>query len=678
MYPQIPFFKYAFFFASGIVSAKYFPISSIYSAYAIIASLTLAYVSILFTHKPSLDNSQTQISLSLIGMSLVFTIAFTQVNQNNRIQHNNHFSNFSSIEFIDGVISERPQEYERSSFISLDIKKIYTKAQWSNSSGKILIKSFHNGVKQSLKCGDILIVKGNPSAITNNPTINTFDTKGYYALQNIFHVMNVQSQFIRQYDIDYFYSIKRYSAECALYFEKIIDQFINDKDNAGISKALLLGNRTNLDKDLKKAYSNAGVIHVLAVSGLHVTILFGLFQFFFRKWMIGSRNKEKTGIILLLIILWIFAFITGLSASVIRAVVMFSIYLIALWLEKRNDLSNTVFASIFLMLLVNNNFIFDIGFQLSYLAVLGIIWPYQWLSKRYESSNKILNYIYQALMLSFCAQLFTSPIILFYFHQFPTYFLIANLLIVVLTNIVMVFLVALLSFSWLSPIASFIGKLTESLLYISNKIVAYIEYLPKSNIEEIHISLIQVLALYLLLLAIIEIVRKKKFHSAYWILIASLMYAGSAFYEAWKINKQRKLLFIADSTFILAHQVGSSVYFGTNYNNLSPNIKKELQNIGIKKFNVNKRNIQSSSLQVIGGMAFLEISYKDLYPSKIDGFKKAGITGLVCKNLSNKTTNIYWLKKNTTFPITRYSKQLHLSYITLNLKDIISIPITTK
>ncbi|SIS42048.1 competence protein ComEC [Zobellia uliginosa] len=202
------------------------------------------------------------------------------------------------------------------------------------------------------------------------------------------------------------------------------------KDELSIIQALLLGQRNDISEETYTDYKNAGAVHILAVSGLHIGILLLLLQFLLRPL---ERLPKGKGIKLALtvILLWGFAFLSGLSASVVRAVTMFSFLAYSMYLNRPNNTFNILALSMFFILLaIDPNLLFQVGFQMSYTAVLAIVWFYPRLQKLWLPKNLVVRKAWELLSVSIAAQLGVLPIGLFYFHQFPALFFISNLLIV--------------------------------------------------------------------------------------------------------------------------------------------------------------------------------------------------------------------------------------------------------
>lgn len=240
-----------------------------------------------------------------------------------------------------------------------------------------------------------------------------------------------------------------------------------------VLKALVLGERRTLDLETKKAYTDAGAIHILALSGLHIGLLL-----WFLNMLLSPLKKLKHGKYLILMLsviaLWFFAFITGLSASVVRAVTMFSFVAYALFLNRPTSALNTLALAYLFTLLVQPLFLFQVGFQLSYCAVFAIVWFQPKFSKIWQPKTKVMRYIWALLTVSMAAQLGVLPVSLFYFHQFPGLFFISNLLILPWLGIILFLGFVILIWSSLGDIPNVIITSYNTLIYTMNSCIQWI------------------------------------------------------------------------------------------------------------------------------------------------------------------------------------------------------------
>ena len=319
--------------------------------------------------------------------------------------------------------------------------------------------------------------------------------------------------------------------------------------------------KDELDFEVKQAYATAGAMHVLAVSGLHVGIIFLILN-----TLLAILDTSKKGrivkAIILLISLWSYAMITGLSPSVLRAATMFSFVIIGTVLNRKSSIYNTLAASAFFILIINPNLLFEVGFQLSYVAVLGIVYLQPIIYKRIYTRWWLLDKVWAITAVSIAAQIATLPLTLFYFNQFPVYFMLSNLLVIPSA-------VVILSLGILLFVTSPIPFISESIGWVLNKFIEglnfgikEIEVLPNSLIEGLSINVLECLALYIIIILLLrglEIRKLKTINYAFFLalifiindLIEDIALANSKSMIVYHINKNQAIDFIDGTSNVL-------------------------------------------------------------------------------------------------------------------------------
>lgn len=293
------------------------------------------------------------------------------------------------------------------------------------------------------------------------------------------------------------------------------------QDNFELAMALLLGDKQYLEAETKSSFSNAGAMHVLAVSGLHIGILLQVILLFFRQFSkFISRNKA---IVTALIIIWLYALLIGLPASVVRAAFMFSVVYIGMIFSKNNHSINALFFSAFVLLLFQPNWLFDVGFQLSYLAMLGILTTYKPISTLWYFKNKYLLKVWQGIIVGLSAQVFTFPLVLYYFHQYPNYSILTNLFLMVIIGAVMVSgLISLLisAIPFVNQLSYYVfGKLLELMRWG----IAQVQELKMSIAQGFDLTIFHVFVVFLLVLLLVFVKWKKKLVIVYFIGITAIL-----------------------------------------------------------------------------------------------------------------------------------------------------------
>lgn len=280
-------------------------------------------------------------------------------------------------------------------------------------------------------------------------------------------------------------------------------------DNVGVISAITLGKKDELDRNVKQVFSMSGGSHVLAVSGLHVGIIYMVLL-----WLTGflPRNKIFSVVshLLTILCLWCYAFICGLPASVVRSAIMFSLISVATIIERRNVSLNAVFTSAFIMLIYKPLYLFDIGFQLSYAAVISILLFYKKFYYTLPLKNKILKWGWSMICVSAAAQIGTLPLTIYYFHQIPTYSLITNFIVVPAAFLIICLSVAMLAMSSIHTLAYIAGYSADSVTDLLRSGVDYIASQPYSVIGGLNIGPWMVIGMFAVILSFYTFTESRK------------------------------------------------------------------------------------------------------------------------------------------------------------------------
>lgn len=368
------------------------------------------------------------------------------------------------------------------------------------SSGKILITiEADSGRKYLPDYGDILLIPAIYHSLEPAYNPGEFNYKLFMANRQIYFQSFVKRNQFQVLNGDAGNPVISF----ALTFrKKLIDKYnayLPDPKAAALASTLILGYRSDLTKEVIEAYSKTGTMHVLSVSGMHVGIVFLVLSFLLRPM---DKNRALIVVRTLCIIaaIWFYSLISGFSSPVCRAALMISFVLIGKALNKSQNSYNLIGISAFFLLLYYPYYLFDAGFQLSYLAVCGLVYFHPKIYQLFFFRNKFADYIWSYCALSIAAQLATFPFSLFYFHQFPVYFLLSNLLIVLPVTIIMYSGILLLAIPF-EGVLLHLGKFLSGLINLTNDILFRIEDLPFSGISGIWINGFQLFLICIVILA---------------------------------------------------------------------------------------------------------------------------------------------------------------------------------
>jgi competence protein ComEC len=520
------FLRIVLFFIAGITLGIYFPdILDPQAGSLLFLAMVLSYaVIVLLYWKKRFLSTNLKLLGGIVGLAAVFVSGFLQVLHKTGIRRNDHISHIESpIEFYKTIIAGNPVEKANSWKVQAIVSSVRTQGKWIDCKANILLY-FSKDHFPSFNYGDVLLVKGAPRRVPGPANPEEFDYRRFLSFKNIYH-----QQFVKTGDavrigynppswLEHFALLSRTWADEAL------KKKISGQREKGLASALVLGVTDGLDDELLTAYKATGTMHVLSVSGLHVGIVYGLVLFLLRP-----LNKKKFGrwivAALSIIILWAYAFVTGLSPSVLRAVTMFSFVALAIPAGRRTNIYNTLAASAFFILWYDPFLIMSVGFQLSYIAVLGIVYMQPALYNLWDPTNRLWDEVWKITCVSIAAQLATLPLGLLYFHQFPNYFLLSNLFVIPGSFVVLILGILILVMNVISPIASFLGMLLEWTIKALNVIVFAIEDFPFSLIENVYITPLQCWLLFSVLVGILTLLHIREFRTV--ILISCLGVAFS-------------------------------------------------------------------------------------------------------------------------------------------------------
>lgn len=521
-----------------------------------------------------------------------------------------HYSNVSGIrylrfEVVDVLESKNKLKIEAEVIDAVD--SLHLKTQ---PSGRLLINLKIDSGAIAPKIGETYWLKAKPIKPEHSGNPGTFDYPRYLKRKQIFHTINTTlGQIIKTNESHYHFRATAY--ELRDHCLEIIKKNIPNKLSYGISEALLLGYKSDLNEETNLIFTRTGTLHILAVSGMHAGLIFTILNWFF-----GLLVKFKRGTILKAIIilccLWFYALMSGLTASVIRAAVMFSLMTLGKLVNRSNDPINTIFSSAFVLLVYDPNFLFDPGFQLSYAAVLGIGFCYSKIRVLYSKKTKVIVSICDLINVSICAQLLTFPISIFYFNQFPSYFLITNLIVIPIYTILIFLLIALFPLSFVPILSLSLGKIIDLTIYYNDIFMHFMDSLPYAVISNIGIDYIELGLLYALILLMIYGIYFKNRTSIIGILIVFAILTPYKNYTSTKIQNQRFICLMGfrNANIFVCVEGEKSFVYGDSLSFTEKSIKNDLSRFFLKykirsKYMVQeKKSFVSTNFRSISGLGF--------------------------------------------------------------------------
>lgn len=442
-----------------------------------------------------------------------------------------HFSKFyrGGGDIVVAKVVEPPVEKEKLVTAVAEVTTLKSGNTVAPATGNVQLNFWKDkGDSVDIHYGDVIAFSREIQEFDPPKNPNEFRFKRYYALRNIYHKVFLNGDDWHLLKTDEGNNLFAGVLKVRASFLATIKKYVSDKNDFGVAAAIMLGYNDFENNDIKRAYASSGTLHVLSVSGLHVGIMFLMLNFLL-KWM-DERGRRfviaKATFIILFI--WFYAVLTGLSAPVIRSAMMFTLIQIGTVMARNVNTYNIVAGSAVLILLFNPFLIADVGFQLSYMAVFGIVYFYKKISvllvfklpSKYKSANQkgslsklntfvkhhlrwlpvmAIDFCWQLIAVSIAAQVVTLPLSLLYFNQFPKLFLLSNLVVIPLSNLVLFIGTALFAFGHIPFLNDCAGALFNWLLHVLDKFVFAIDRLPFALIQGIVITTAELVLLYLLI-----------------------------------------------------------------------------------------------------------------------------------------------------------------------------------
>lgn len=401
-----------------------------------------------------------------------------------------------------------------------------------------------DSLSRALRPGDLIFAGVKPIRVSSDGIPEGFDYAAYLRKQAIWFQASIKK--------NEWVGISGDSVDLDLTFVQEVAQIRHSlirKMGAGgldppvqaFISALVLGFKRDLDPQLKEQFTSIGVVHVLAVSGLHIGIIYWVLQklFFFLLMVKGGRFLN---LIVVLGFLWFYVFLAGFSPSVLRAAFMFSLVQAARLINRSSSVFNVLAASAFILLVRSPSTLYDLGFLFSYLAVAGILMIQPVLLGFVEIKSKIFNYLWTMMALSISAQLLVTPLSIYYFHQFPLVFIVANL---VMVPIVVAFIYPA-SLYILLPTGSWSAKMLEYVLEFGYSVIhwlsGFFESFPQAKMEDIPFDTIQLILWYVFIVFLLIFTVLRIPRSALILLFVVLLLIGNHWYERYKAERQSEFL----------------------------------------------------------------------------------------------------------------------------------------
>jgi competence protein ComEC len=595
---QFPLAKITIGFIAGIILGFYF-LAQAHFLFILLAIVGFIFGFLFFLSKKQLHKN-TSFGVATYLLSGVIG-ATTLVIHTDSFQKNNYLHQkaiFDKPHLVSVILREKLKSTSKNDRYVAIVNKIDN----IKSSGRIILNFRKNSLNPTFEIGNALQILGRlyKNSVSKNPS--DFDYSKYLENKQIYAQLYADKSQIRigsQSAKDIWYYTAKLRSKIIQNLEK--NDFNTTELNVAV--ALIMGQQQDIAPEIVRDYQYSGAVHILSVSGLHIGFIL-LFVTFVLKPFPNTKKGAFIKLIIILTSLLLFGVVAGLAPSVVRSVVMFSFVAIGNHLRRRVNIYHTLLVSILLILLFQPTFLFDVGFQLSYLALFFIVWLQPVLSKTWLPRNRIIKFFWDILTVSFAAQIGTLPLSIYYFHQFPGLFFVTNLVVIPLVSVIMILGVVVMVLATLDWLPLFLSKTLEWSIYLLDKIINAIASLEQFIIHNISFNFLLLISSYLLIITVIVWIKKPNFNKLILALLAVIVFQISYFKTQWDIENQQELvIFNTKKSTLITKRNGKAVtlfandivsknvsqndvlssYLVSNFSTLK--IKKQLQNLAFFKGN---------------------------------------------------------------------------------------------
>lgn len=494
---MFPFIRILIPLVAGILSRP------VHLELLVTASVCMLFLSRLISYLPVYQQFRLRFIKGIGLYTILFTVGFTI----HYLKDDRNSSSWFAHHHFEALLvktSSEPKPGRSVSYVNAQILQVLDQGKWQYAKGNIRIRLPEK--TQTLFTGTIICISKKPRPVVNKLG-STSNFQAYLANLNIYHQVDP--------DIDELKILRPNTPPVGVIqllrknILSVIDRNFLHTEERALAKALLVGYRNELDMSLVAAYTNTGVIHVIAISGLHLGLIYALLLMLTSPLAKERRSRIIINI-MIAISLWVFTLICGATPSVVRSAVMFTSLLAGDILGSENNTGNALASSAFILLCFDPFLIRDIGFQLSYAAVASLLVYNRAISLLYVPENAILLHAWGSISTSIAAQILTTPLVLVHFHQFPLLFIMSNLIAVPVSGIILVLLILLCMLQSLPLVTALLTDISTWFIRLMNFQVSRIASIPFSTWKEISWTTADMVFFYLLILFITIFLKTKQ------------------------------------------------------------------------------------------------------------------------------------------------------------------------
>jgi competence protein ComEC len=473
-------------------------------------------------------------------MFLGMCITFVQ----SQLNYKNHFSNIDTTQY---VVKITEPIVEKPNAVKITAKVISAGSPLQSTQGKLLCYLQKTEQAHKLKYGDIIVFNARLQDVTGPKNPSEFNYKRFLYFHQIFQQVYLQQSQWKFISSNHGNALFTFSYNLRDKLVEVFKFYLKDKRLVAVASALTVGYDDAIDMELIQAYASAGALHVLSVSGMHVGLVYAVLIFLL-AFMDKYRKLKPLKYILLLFFLMFYAVLTGMSPSVMRSAAMLCFVVLGQWFGRTNLVYNTLTLSAIVLLCYNPFYITEVGFQLSYAAVFGIVFLHPLINKWYEPSTWFGRQIWTITSVSLAAQILTFPLGLLYFHQFPLLFIISNLIVIPCSTVVIFSGIALLIVSFFNGtififwISQFLTWVLFAFISFINYVVLIIDSWTWCTINGITISIAETWLTYLIIFIGVAFLVQRKVQQLSLLLVCAIIIACMQLFESLQIINQKQLV----------------------------------------------------------------------------------------------------------------------------------------
>ena len=610
---QFPLIKITIGFFIGLITAYYITVSVAFSIAFVVLAILHLLAAYWYVTKKSSSSLYFEVATLLTCFAIGISVLVTHTESNHKNNYTNHPEAFQKSNWMQVTVREKLRSSPQNNRYIALLQSIHTK----KSSGKIILTIAKNKNIQAFEVGRQLRFKAQliPPEKPKNP--NQFDYAAYLRNKQIYAQVYLDPEDIL-YRKTPLKDIWYYTSKLRTTIVTHLEESGFDKKALPVAMALLVGQQQDIDPNITKEYQYAGAVHILSVSGLHIGFIVLIINLLLRP--IPNTPKGRfLKLSLSLVSLALFGILAGLAPSVVRSITMFSFVAIGHYLRRSSNIYHTLVVSMLLILLFQPYFLFDVGFQLSYAALFFIVWVQPLMASYWTPKNKITQFFWDIITVSFAAQIGTLPLSIYYFHQFPGLFFVTNLLVLPLLSVIMLFGVLVMALATFTALPIWCIKPLEWGITFMNAIIRWVASFESFIFTNIPSTFYLTLASYGLLIALVLWWKKNSFTRIVFLLTSIIMLQLVVLKNKLDYGNSREWVVLnASEKTIICERIGKEIEVISNDMQRSEILKNTvLQNYATASFSTIKKKSSLTNVAYFNGNRILILDSSSVYlPNK--------------------------------------------------------------